>query len=457
MMRIQLPSIEKLSLGYRFDRDREVVSLIFINYFIILLFIVIVFLLHSSDEELVLVSYRYHLFILICIIDLLLIRARHITLAKVLILTLTPILILILPPLGGVFDNEFYFWFPYVPIALSLIPHFILHAIRNRIALIIILCVYFLLVLLIDNYLIFLSDGSDSIIPFVIEIRFYYNLIPAVIYIFVNLAIGLLFFKNIRYEIIMRKQQNDLIQAEKMTSLGTFTAGIAHEINNPLNFISGSLHALNTLKEEYIKQEEEISPEREALTRQMDHVMESSFEGVKRATDIISSLKFFASPIKGVKTVNDLEQLFDAALQGIETNLPGHITLTKQIQPGLKIHCYQEPIQQVFSNILNNAIEAIESKTKKGNEKIHISVMEQKIDQNPMVKISIRNSGPTIPEKDIKQVFDPFFTSREANKSTGLSLPISYMIIGEHGGKIELQNKGMEVEVEVVLPLVANI
>ena len=252
MINMQLPSFEKLSLGHRFDRDREIVALVFINYFLILLFLVIVILLHSADEELVLISYRYHFFILICIINLLLIRAQHITLARVLILTLTPILIIILN-------------------------------------------VYFFLGLLIDNYLIFLSDGSETIIPFVMENRFYYNLIPVVIYIFVNLAIGLLFLKNIRYERIMRKQQDDIIQAEKMASLGTFTAGIAHEINNPLNFISGSLHAINTLKSEYMKQEGETSPEKESLMRQMDQIMEGSFEGVKRATDIISSLKFFAS------------------------------------------------------------------------------------------------------------------------------------------------------------------
>jgi len=276
-----------------------------------------------------------------------------------LILTLTPIIILILPPLAGLVDDEFYFWFPYVPIAISLIPHFILHPVRHRWALVITLIGYFFLALLIDNYLIYLSDGSETIIPIVMENRFYYNFIPIIIFVFVNVATGLLLAKNLEYEEIMRKQQKELLQAEKMASLGTLTAGIAHELNNPLNFISGSLHALNTLKSEYLKLEKGKSSEKEKLIKQIDQIIKSAFEGVKRATDIISSLKFFASPEQSEKKVNELNRLFYPVLMGIDAKIPDAISLTKEIPPGLEILCYEEPLQQVFSNILDNALDAI--------------------------------------------------------------------------------------------------
>ena len=94
------------------------------------------------------------------------------------------------------------------------------------------------------------------------------------IYVFVNLAIGVVFAKNYEYEQLLVKQQDELIQSEKMASLGTLTTGIAHEINNPLNFISGSLHALNTLMEEYLKLDSEQTPEKKVLLEQIEKIME---------------------------------------------------------------------------------------------------------------------------------------------------------------------------------------
>jgi len=456
MIRIQPPSLEKLSLGYKFESDREIVSLIFINYFLIFLFSAIVVILHTADEELLPVTYRYHSFILFSIISLLLIRVRQINLARVLLLTFTPIIILILPPLFGVIDNEFYFWFPYIPIALSLLPHFILQTVRHRTALIITLTVYFLLALLIDNYLILFSDGSESIIPIVQEHRFYYNLIPLIIYIFVNLALGLLFAKNFRYEMIMQKQQNDLLQAEKMASLGTLTAGIAHEINNPLNFISGSLHALNTLKSEWFKLEEGLTPEQEKLVPQINQIMESSFEGVRRATGIISSLRFVATTGQEKKKVHDLDQIFYSVLPEVASKLSDHITLTKKIQPGVKVLCSEEPLQQVFSNVLDNAIDAINSKEPGEKGRIHVSVAEEKTGQHPVARISFSNTGPVIPEEDIRQVFDPFFTSKKVGQGKGLGMTISYMIVDEHDGSIEVRNEDGEVVVDIILPLATS-
>ncbi|MEN8230229.1 MAG: ATP-binding protein [Bacteroidota bacterium] len=455
MIRIQPSSIEKLSLGYRFESDREVVSMIFINYFFILLFCVIVILLHSADEKPPPMAYRYHSLILICMIDLLLIKARRFNLARTVILTMPPIIILILPPLSGVYYNEFYFWFPYVPIILSLIPHYILHTVRHRTVLMVTLVTYFFLALLIDNYLIFLSDGSESIIPIVIENRFYYNLIPIVSYLFVNMALGLLFARNFSYEMIMRKQQNELAQSEKMASLGTLTAGIAHEINNPLNFISGSLHALNTMKSEWIKIEEAPSPEKEKLLRQIDQVMESSFEGVKRANDIISSLNILIAPGQKKKAY-ELDRIFSIVLQKIELKIPDHITLSKEIQPGLRVFGYKKSLQQVFSNILDNAIEAIESKETRERERIHISLSEEKSGKDPFVRISISNTGPLIREENIKLVFDPFFTSKEVGKGKGLGMTICYMIVREHKGKMEVRNEHGKVVVNVLLPLVTT-
>jgi signal transduction histidine kinase len=449
---MHLPSTKKLTMGYRFDREREVVSLIFLSYFFILLFSVIVILLHSTEEELLPVTYRYHAMILLGIIELVLIRFRLIHLAKILILTLTPFLLIILPPLAGLTSDEFYFWFPYVPIALSLIPHFILHTYRDRVVLLITILAYFLLALFIPVIMLHLKDGTEQIISIVMENRFYYSFIPLVIYVFVNMALGLVFAENYRYEQIMIKQQDELIRNEKMASLGTLTTGIAHEINNPLNFISGGLHALKTLMIQFNINENEASTEKKELALKMDKIMENSLEGVQRASEIITSLKFFANPGKMVKSENDLDAILFSVMLSIERKIPYNVSFSKDIPGGIKIYCYEEQIQQVIINILHNALEALAEMDEKLHRKIHISASRIKKDKKDMTCISIRNNGPSIPEADIKKIFDPFFTLKDDSTGKGLGMSISYMIVKEHNGWIEARNEGEWVVFDVILP-----
>jgi len=449
MKRVQL---DKLNLGYKFNSDREVLSLLYINYFMILLFSVVLVLLHTGSEELVPLTYRYHSIIVLGLIIVGLIRIRCLNLARILMLVVIPFILIILPPFAGLTSDEFFFWFPYVPIALSLVPHFILHTYRHRIALIACLVVYFCLALFIDDYLILMSNGSEKIIPFVQVNRFYYNLIPVIIYVFVNVALGLVFSKNYRYEQIMLRQQNELIQAEKMASLGTLTAGIAHEINNPLNFISGGLHALNTLRIEYQKLEGSLDPEKKELRERMEKIMGNTMEGVLRVSDIITSLEFFFFFFKAEKKVHDLEKILNTVMLSVEKRLPYHITLRKDIPPGFTVYCVAEQMEQVFINVLMNAIEAIEESAEKKQGNIKIIASGSSRSRTEVSCISFRNDGPSIPEHAIGKVFDPFYTLKEEAKGKGLGMAISYMIVREHQGWIEARNEGEMVVFDVLLP-----
>ena len=449
---MQLPSIKKLDLGYRFDREREIVSLIFLSYFYILLFTVVVILLHTIEEDLLPVSYRYHALILLGMVILLLVRFKLFTMAKLLMLTVTPFLLLILPPLAGISSDEFYFWFPYVPIALSLIPHFILHTKRDRPALILTLLVYLLLAIFISSYMMHLGDGEEKIIPIVLENHLYYGLVPVIIYLFVNLALGLVFAENHQYEQIMMQQQDELIQAEKMGSLGVLTTGIAHEINNPMNFISGGIHATSTLKNELLKLEGELSQEKSALYIQMDKIMANSLEGVDRVTDIVTSLQFFANPGKTINLDHDLNQLLYSVMLIIEKKIPHNITLTKNIPDGTTIYCYDEQLQQVFIHILLNAVQVLEECQDNKKKTIDISVAEAKKENREVTCISISNNGPHIPEDEIKLIYDPFYTINNEGKGKGLGMAISYMILKEHQGWIEARNENDLVIFDVILP-----
>jgi len=453
MVPLKKSFLDKLFLGYSFDLDRDAFSLAAINYILISLFVVVITLLHTVEEDLRPVTYRYHAIIVLSILNLWLLRKRMVDLARVLILVYLPFLVLILPPLGGVLSDEFYFWFPYIPIGLSIIPHFILHPIRQRTTLFITLVIYMSLGIFIDSYLIYYSDGAEQIIPFVVENRFYYRLVPAFLFLFVNLALGLLFIKIFQFKTIMDTQHKELVQSEKMASLGILTSGLAHEINNPLNFISGSLNALNTLKDKYINLEADLTEDKEQILKMIEQVVENSFEGVDRASNIISKLGHFANPkLEQYREEINLEFLMQSVLRSIESRVPYYIDLSTDFQKDLKIIGHEQQLKLVFTHILRNAIDALETKEKGGRETIDITSARESHDRKPYTRISICNSGPAIPKKDLKHIYDPFFSSRDAGEGVGLGLSLSYMIIKEHGGKMEVKNKTGLVSFDIFLP-----
>lgn len=453
MLRTKKSFFDRFLLGYSFDLDREAFSLVAINYFLIIVMALVVTILHTFEKDLFLVTYRYHAIIVLSILNLLLLRWHMVGLAKGLILVSLPFMILILPPLGGVHSDEFFFWFPYVPIGLSIVAHFILHTVRERLILFITVMCYLFLSIFIDSYLIYMSDGTEQIIPFVLENRFYYRLIPVFIFLFVNLALKLLFFKNFQFKRVMDTQYEELVQSEKMASLGILTSGLAHEINNPLNFISGSLNALNSLKNKYINPRNENSGEQARLQKLVDQLMGSAYEGVERATDIITKLGHFANPgINQEKEEVNFQILMRSVLISIDARLPYYINLTTDIQQDLLVRCHEQQLKLVITYILRNAIDALETKEKGARENIDISATRISYDRKPFTKISIFNSGPEIPEKDLKHIFDPFFSSREAGEGVGLGMSLSYMIIKEHGGKLEVKNQAGMVRFDIFLP-----
>ncbi len=170
--------------------------------------------------------------------------------------------------------------------------------------------------------------------------------------------------------------------------MGTLTAGIAHEMNNPLNFISGSLNALITLKEKISKREQDVQNEHEEVYLQMDQVINSAFEGLTRAEEIITKLAFFSNPELKDKVVTDLEPLLTRALLGIESKLPYNIQLKLDIPTDLKVYCHKQPLRLVFSHIIRNAIDALESMKTKERETIKIVALEEKIERIPHTRIT---------------------------------------------------------------------
>jgi len=224
--------------------------------------------------------------------------------------------------------------------------------------------------------------------------------------------------------------QKRLIKSEKMASLGVLSAGIAHEINNPLNFIQGGLFGLNNyFNEKAENHKENVAPLLNAIS-----------VGVERASGIVSSLNNF-SRTDDTKTVAcDIHQIIDGSLLMLNNKIKDKVEIKKEYtKQKFKLIGNEGQLHQIMVNVLLNASQSI---TNKGKIRIHT-----KIDNKNLI-ISVNDNGSGISEENLAKIFDPFFTTKAVGEGTGLGLSISLKIIENHKGQIAYKseiNKGTEV------------
>ncbi|WP_413173763.1 sensor histidine kinase [Anabaena azotica] len=282
----------------------------------------------------------------------------------------------------------------------------------------------------------------------------------------------------------LQSTQIQIIHNEKMSSLGQLVAGIAHEINNPVNFVNGNLkyaveytnlilQLIQKYQEHYPDPPQEIQQlsediELEFLTQDLTRILSSMMLGTKRITEIVKSLRNFSRLDEAeIKQVH-LHEGIDSTLMLLEHRLQAKdkypkIQVIKEYHQLPLIECYPGQINQVFLNILTNAIDALQDGNKSwfiGNnqlEKPHyllptIRIRTDLIDQE-WAEISIADNGSGIDEKARTKLFEPFFTTKPVGTGTGLGLAISYQIIVEkHGGQIScvsLPGKGSEFVIKI--------
>jgi signal transduction histidine kinase len=228
----------------------------------------------------------------------------------------------------------------------------------------------------------------------------------------------------------IKETEMQLVQSEKLSSLGRMSAGIIHEINNPLNF---SLTGLFALRNKGKKLAPEDRGEYEAIVNDIE-------EGIKRVRNIVSDLRTFTHPGGGTGEPVEAGDAVNAALRFLSGEWRDVVTIHQEIAPTLSLWANRNKLIHVLVNLLQNAIDALREKQFVNGEKPQIWLAGKTGDGRTV--ITVRDNGPGIDAKITDKIFDPFFTTKEVGKGMGLGLSICYRIVQGYGGKISVNSEG---------------
>lgn len=267
----------------------------------------------------------------------------------------------------------------------------------------------------------------------------------------------------------LKQAQSHLVQSEKMASLGQLTAGIAHELNNPINFISGNVTPLRNDIGELLdlinkydavidqkRNDEAMQPliklrehaDLKLIVDEIGKLLSGIDEGARRTTEIVKGLRNFSRTDESELKMTQLNDALDSTLTILQNKTKGRIEIVKSYGDLPLVECYPGQLNQVFLNILNNAIQAIPAQGK--------ITIATRVSNNQVI-VSIKDTGKGMTDEIKQHIFDPFFTTKQVGEGTGLGLSISYGIIEKHDGKIEVKSEpGAGTEFIILLPLQQN-
>ncbi|MBU0482060.1 MAG: response regulator [Proteobacteria bacterium] len=246
----------------------------------------------------------------------------------------------------------------------------------------------------------------------------------------------------------LKNAHRRIYQHEKMASIGQLAAGVAHEINNPLGFITSNLSTLRKYLDRMtrhidflqtqVREEAADRVKQQEKQLKIDYILQDahdlineSLEGAERVVRIVQGLKTFSRVDDATSKPVDINASLDSAINMIWNELKHNATLTRDYSDLPETTCNGQQLNQVFLNLLVNAVHSIAD-----HGKIKISTRHE----NGWITVAITDTGCGIPPENINRLFEPFFTTKEIGKGTGLGLSISYEIIQKHGGDITVES-----------------
>ncbi len=245
----------------------------------------------------------------------------------------------------------------------------------------------------------------------------------------------------------LREAQQQLVFSEKMAALGRLVAGVAHELNNPISFVFGNMHALKIYGEKlttYLRAVEKRSDDRQLqqlgkqlniarITSDIIPLVEGTLEGAERVSDIVQELRRFSGTQKEVADEFALFPLVETAVNWVLRAAKLKPAITTNCASDLKVFARKGYVQQIIINLVQNAVDVLESEP---DAKIVIDCTSDGVN----VVVSVSDNGPGISERDIDHIFEPFFTTKPIGQGTGLGLYVSYNMAEEIGGDLFGEN-----------------
>ncbi len=277
---------------------------------------------------------------------------------------------------------------------------------------------------------------------------------------------------NVAYK-SLQTTQSQLVEAEKMAGLGQMTAGIAHELNNPINYVSSNVNPLKRDVDEVFQVLDEYqaftnkhesdaevgkirSLEKELdlpfLRIEIGQLLKGIREGAERSAAIVKGLRTFSRLDEDTLKLADINDGLESTLVILKSNYKGQCEVVKELDPNLpQVECYPGKLNQVFMNILNNAIQAtVDSNRDRESREVRVSTKTA----DGQVEVHIADNGAGMSEEVKSRIFEPFFTTKKVGEGTGLGLSIVLGIIEQHNGTIHVESApGEGTEFVITLPL----
>lgn len=226
----------------------------------------------------------------------------------------------------------------------------------------------------------------------------------------------------------LKETELQLVQSEKMAALGRMSAGIIHEINNPINFAKTGLYTLG--------RKSALLPETERAD--YDEILKDIEEGITRVAAIVGDMRAFTHPQGGGDDDIDVDKCLTAALRFLAAETKGNIQVIQDLPNGFTVRGNRNKLLQVFVNLLQNSIDALRHRSATDSPAtIRVSAEESEGGR----RIRFWDNGPGISEENLRKIFDPFFTTKDVGQGTGLGLSICYRILSDSGGRITVRSQ----------------